>query len=268
MEERENRKGPGVFYAVIGVATLVVAIIGATFAYFSVTATNNTAVTGDTSDAGGLSLTVTPVGSTSTNLIPLNLIVNQTLKADSTTEYVDATDQFVNALTTTAGGAQCKDSNGNNVCQIYRIELTNNSTTSSIQVRGKMTLASPNTENMYWQLLTDDSSVNVSRAAFATNVKQGTEGDITVMGNTGHSGYPAENAANAASHSIGKGSTGTYYVLVWLEETGSAQETADAKVAQTETTTGKNTTWTGTVTFNAVDNQGNVQPGVTATFNS
>ena len=31
----ENRKGTGVFYAVVGVATLVVAIIGATFAYFS-----------------------------------------------------------------------------------------------------------------------------------------------------------------------------------------------------------------------------------------
>lgn len=33
----ENRKGPGIFYAVIGVATLVVAIIGATFAYFTAT---------------------------------------------------------------------------------------------------------------------------------------------------------------------------------------------------------------------------------------
>ena len=33
MNENENRKGPGVFYAVVGVATLVVAIIGATFAY-------------------------------------------------------------------------------------------------------------------------------------------------------------------------------------------------------------------------------------------
>ena len=33
--ENENRKGPGVFYAVVGVATLVVAIIGATFAFFS-----------------------------------------------------------------------------------------------------------------------------------------------------------------------------------------------------------------------------------------
>lgn len=35
----ENNNGRGIFYGVIGVATLVVAIIGATFAYFSVTAT-------------------------------------------------------------------------------------------------------------------------------------------------------------------------------------------------------------------------------------
>ena len=33
--DENNRKGPGIFYAVVGVATLVVAIIGATFAYFS-----------------------------------------------------------------------------------------------------------------------------------------------------------------------------------------------------------------------------------------
>ena len=31
----ENKNGQGIFYGVIGVATLVVAIIGATFAYFS-----------------------------------------------------------------------------------------------------------------------------------------------------------------------------------------------------------------------------------------
>ena len=38
MMEENNRKGPGVFYAVMGVATLVVAIIGATFAFFSASA--------------------------------------------------------------------------------------------------------------------------------------------------------------------------------------------------------------------------------------
>ena len=44
--EENNRKGSGVFYAVVGVATLVVAIIGATFAFFSASATNDSDVTG------------------------------------------------------------------------------------------------------------------------------------------------------------------------------------------------------------------------------
>ena len=38
----ENNNGKGIFYGVIGVATLVVAIIGATFAYFASTANGNT----------------------------------------------------------------------------------------------------------------------------------------------------------------------------------------------------------------------------------
>ncbi len=37
----ENNNGKGIFYGVIGVATLVVAIIGATFAYFASTANGN-----------------------------------------------------------------------------------------------------------------------------------------------------------------------------------------------------------------------------------
>ena len=37
----ENNNGRGIFYGVIGVATLVVAIIGATFAYFSASITSN-----------------------------------------------------------------------------------------------------------------------------------------------------------------------------------------------------------------------------------
>ena len=43
-----NNNGRGIFYGVIGVATLVVAIIGATFAYFTATASNNV-ITGNIS---------------------------------------------------------------------------------------------------------------------------------------------------------------------------------------------------------------------------
>ena len=44
-EQKNNRRG--IFYGVIGVATLVVAVVGATFAYFTATASNNTAISGN-----------------------------------------------------------------------------------------------------------------------------------------------------------------------------------------------------------------------------
>ena len=49
MENNNRNNGRGIFYGVIGVATLVVAIIGATFAYFSASVTGiNNMETGST----------------------------------------------------------------------------------------------------------------------------------------------------------------------------------------------------------------------------
>ena len=236
----ENRKGPGVFYAVVGVATLVVAIIGATFAYFSASATNNEAITGNTAEAGGVELTITPVTTTGTNMLPLNLMDN----TKATDPATGAADQFADALGATKG-ASCKDSNGNNVCQVYSITVKNKSTTSTVQVRGTLNLASEAT-NMKWQLL--ETGTSTARADFATVVDKGVTGDVTVGGNTGATGKAA------ASQNLAAEASATYYVLVWLEETGAAQETADASKS-----------FTGTVTFNAVDASGKTS-GLTASF--
>lgn len=236
--EENNRKGPGVFYAVVGVATLVVAIIGATFAYFSASATSDSDITGNTAEAGGITLTVTPITDTDGKLIPLNLVTGTS----------DSTDQFADALGNTKGDS-CKDSNGNTVCQVYSVYVKNNSTTATVNVRGTLVLASEST-NMKWQLLTDEDST--TRADFATVVDKGVTGNITVGGNTGGTSTDK----NAASQTLTASGEKTYYVLVWLEETGEAQETADA---------GKS--FTGTVTFNAVDAAG-ITSGVTASFSA
>ena len=236
----ENRKGPGVFYAVVGVATLVVAIIGATFAYFSATAANNEAITGNTAEAGGVELTITPVTNTGTNMLPLNLMDN----TKATDPATGAADQFADALGATKG-ASCKDSNGNNVCQVYSITVKNKSKTSTVQVRGTLNLASEAT-NMKWQLL--ETGTSTARADFATVVDKGVSGDVTFGGNTGATGKAA------ASQNLAAEASATYYVLVWLEETGAAQETADASKS-----------FTGTVTFNAVDASGKTS-GLTASF--
>ena len=132
----ENRKGPGVFYAVVGVATLVVAIIGATFAYFSASTTNNTDVTGSTASGASLSMAITRVSDagTAANMIPM-------LTAD------------LQKGVTGTSSKSCVDANGNTVCQVYKITVTNGSADIGINVKGTMNLASTG-KNMKWEVLT------------------------------------------------------------------------------------------------------------------
>ena len=110
MNEQKNN-GRGIFYGVIGVATLVVAIIGATFAYFTATASNNV-ITGNMATVK-LSLDVVKKSSVDVSLggmIPMsNGMVHQ-------------------AVTNASGKGICVDDNGNAVCQVYKITLTNDST--------------------------------------------------------------------------------------------------------------------------------------------
>ena len=74
-----ENNGKGIFYGVIGVATLIVAIIGATFAFFSASATNDNTIAGQTLDvATSFTLNVEKVsfgGATapSKDLVPADL---------------------------------------------------------------------------------------------------------------------------------------------------------------------------------------------------
>lgn len=122
MKEQKNN-GRGIFYGVIGVATLVVAIIGATFAYFTATATNNTAITGNMATVSfGLDVhKVTKVDEEKKGMIPMsNGMVEAALtnRSDLSSENKDH--------------KICEDDNGNAVCQIYKISITNKGTASML----------------------------------------------------------------------------------------------------------------------------------------
>lgn len=280
----ENKKGANTLYAVIGVATLVVAIIGATFAYFSASKTNSD-ITGTTAEAGGLAIEAKLITeNTNNNIIPLNLITNQTLVKDSVDKYVDSVDQFDQAM-----AKKCKDDLGNNICAVYRVVVSNQSKTAAIQVRGKLNLSSP-TVNMYWTLIDatttneqvttpgedggEGTTTTVYKFESATaidkfaKVKQGIDGNMTYdPDKTIEIGEdPSKVVINdAKSVSLtgtdGGNSTATYYVLVWLEETGAEQQEQDASKPDSIKT------YTGNITFDAVDANGN-KSGVTATFTS
>ena len=129
MKEQKNN-GRGIFYGVIGVATLVVAIIGATFAYFTATATNATNITGNMASVSfGLDVhKVTTADEKLGGMIPMsNSMVEAAVKGNGKKDTAD-TQQI------------CVDDNGNAVCQVYKITAVNAST-ASMFLDGYVTLS-------------------------------------------------------------------------------------------------------------------------------
>ena len=108
MNEQKNN-GRGIFYGVIGVATLVVAIIGATFAYFTASASNVNTITGNMAT------------------INLNLKVEKVTTVDEKKGgMIPMSNGMVEAAVKKTDADQvCVDDNGNAVCQIYKATLTN-----------------------------------------------------------------------------------------------------------------------------------------------
>ena len=209
----ENNNGKGIFYGVIGVATLVVAIIGATFAYFSATATNDTVIQGNAAQIG-LSLDVEKVSTdAAAGLIPMNdADVSKGLKGDAATE-----------------SKMCVDKNGNTVCQVYQITVTNNGTATAV-VNGTLNITGATFANLKWQLL------------------NGTESDSLTTTTTYN---PISTTTLDTGASLTASGSKTYFVMIWISNLSSDQSTAD---------TGS---FTGSVTFNSADGA-----GVSATFSS
>ena len=211
--KEENKKGSNTLYAAIGVATLIVAIIGATFAYFSASATSTgDAITGQTDNdlASALSLTVEKVAfenadATSANLVPTNL---------------EATLNGVNSAVT----SKCV-SNGYTGCHLYKIEAQSTQSVANASIL----LSS----------LTVDSKAKTN---WAYAIYTGTDTSATKVVNTGSLDVttPVDMHANAA---LTANTPVTYYLIVYLKNVDSAQNAGDAS--------DETGTYTGTVTMNA-----------------
>lgn len=128
----ENNNGKGIFYGVIGVATLIVAIIGATFAYFTATTRSGQLITGSAATASldvkvdrltGYSEGEGAASATEAKyvMVPqLDVALGEALKGSATT-----------------GNKACIDANGSLVCEIYKIRVANNGS-AAISVSGKI----------------------------------------------------------------------------------------------------------------------------------
>lgn len=111
-----NGKGTSIFYGVIGVATLIITIIGATFAYFSATTNSDNNAMTATGATLKLSLTDDNKGH-KTNLIPIDV----TLPQFNNGGFVGDVDD------------DCMDVNDNYICSVYEFTITNPSDSPAAQ---------------------------------------------------------------------------------------------------------------------------------------
>ena len=109
----QNNDGKGITLITVGILTIIVAIAGATFAFFQVTATNNN-ITGESAYvANNLELKVTLSSTAATGKLVPQL------------EKTGTTNILQKAVTGATGKGSCIDENVNTICKVYTITVTN-----------------------------------------------------------------------------------------------------------------------------------------------
>ena len=186
----ENNNGRGLFYGVIGVATLIVAIIGATFAYFSVNAsiTNNSDIAGST-----VELSDTTIAGTLTRVTP------------STVSMVPLKTEELQRGITGEGGQKCIDENGAKVCDIYTLTI-NNTSNAPVSLAGNLTITATDMADLRWSLLESPDS--------ATGATAKAVSDTVIVAN---------------ELLAAKTGTKTYHFVIWFNETELNQNTQAGK---------------------------------------
>ena len=220
--ENENRKGNGIFLGVVGVATLVVAIIGATFAYFSASANSDTEAINTASTSVALGFEDNTEG-LKTNLIP-------------------AYDSYAEAAAKRTGEAgagnslgknECIDDVDNEICSVYEFTIGNPSTSTAQTVYASLDVVTNEFKNLYYRIydITDGGLVEVvtptllpaTRESVTLNALSSTlSATSTAPANINK---PTEYIPNEVSGSITNFKT--YRMVLWIREIGTDQTSGD-----------------------------------------
>ena len=241
MENNNNDRK--MFITVLGIATLIVSILGATFAYFSAqTNSEANAVGAGAAEAPSLSLESYPVhNNINTNMIPA-------------TENIATYAAFVKVQGVES--EYCLDDNGNEVCSIYDFELVN---TSDISQTVNVTLTTTYLNkftNLSYKVY--KSGVFSLRNMYTTSQSIFNSPDLVFSHTAGGDLVPALNGADTIDSQIvlGPYKSGTegveYTIVIWLNETNTNQnaEAGGSWSATINATTGTGTGVTGVIDFN------------------
>ena len=201
----ENNNGRGIFYGVMGVATLVVAIVGATFAYFAASANGTTGAAAANSASVSGTLKIDDVGKViATDLIPATI---ETVKTSF-------------GQTGTGNKGKCRGASAANhdgdygMCSYYTFKITNTSDVAT---------------QVYLTLKTDSNNFDSS---FKYCVYEGTDTTTTTHACTT---VPSTAEQFTSVNLAATEGTKTYTIILYYENTDSDQTSAGSGKAYSGT---------------------------------
>ena len=234
----ENKKGSEIFLGVIGVATLIVAIIGATFAYFSADARSGNEAINTASTQLDIAYSDDEGAGLHTDLIP--------------TEEVYAIYSATNE-DWLAADKECKDDNENTICSTYTFTVGNPNTTTEMEIEGyvfttlnqftnlkfavydeaynriSMPQSIPTEANGQQQFVVeldeDDEPVPYTTTLLASK-NQGADFDPDDL--TTYDDVTSNFTTTLESDVTATNNIRTYKMIIWIEETFSDQTDTDA----------------------------------------
>jgi len=204
--ERENSKG--ILFGVLGVMTLIIAILGASLAYF-------TAV--DRSEENAVQVQAATV--------TITYVQGQVLQAS---DLIPATQTVVETAYAKSGEEQCLDSKGKKVCSVFRFEAKNGSE-NDLNITGKILTTTQLSENDGEDGLQTREFDNLSYIVYDTTtgeaVKVTTEKET--FAKFGSSTQLFVNGTENNTVTVTSGASNKYEVLIWLNEIATPEQLAD-----------------------------------------
>ena len=199
----ETRSGKGIFLIVISIITLIVAIVGATFAYFTAQL------------QGDRQVEVTAYKFAST--MSINEVVPRTgddyNSLQPTADFIPLNDSDVISAVNTTNN--CVDERGYRICKVYEVKISNSG--DAMKFTGKLEVQQSGFKNLKFRLLS--GSVDNLTEVTGSDATAIPEFPSTTPATLPSAAITFENGATELEVSAGTSelpTDATYYLVIWL----------------------------------------------------
>jgi len=235
---KNDNKGRDIFMGVVAVATLIVAIVGATLAYFSITASSNEGAVNATAAVVSIEYNDgQQVTAQADELIPSTLSVVQTVYEANVKEAAPVED-------VSTVGNTCIDSNSRQVCSAYRFTVRSDierTITATLNNESNgftyLSYAVYNVTKGAWLSLTDDDDYSLPIST-CSNDDENVENCFNIEGTlktytdgavNSIFGLTTENSIPTKKSEPVSGTTQVYDIVLFIKETNENQNIDQGK---------------------------------------